>query len=127
MPTPRRAHLASLSRWGLAAPNPRNSSYEISMSSTHSPFDLHGKVAVLVGGSGYLCTVLAAALRRAGAAAAIVDLNAPAGEADFVRCDVTSRTEVLNARDAIMARYGRVDILLNGAAANAPSPFFEIS
>jgi NAD(P)-dependent dehydrogenase (short-subunit alcohol dehydrogenase family) len=99
------------------------------MSSTNkNAFDLYGKVAVVVGGSGHLCSVLGGALRRAGATAVIADVRPPEeSEFPFFRCDVTSKADVLRCRDEVFKRFGRVDVLLNGAGTNAPTPFFEIS
>ena len=44
-----------------------------------------------------------------------------------LNCDATSKDELLRCRDRILKEHGVVDILLNGAGTNAPTPFFEIS
>src|SRR5262245_51867714 len=96
-------------------------------------FDLKGKQAVIIGGSGHLCSTLGKALRESGASVTIVDLAEPRFEwldsksTDFLKCDVTAKQAVFEARDEILKRHGRVDILLNGATANAPTPFFKIT
>jgi NAD(P)-dependent dehydrogenase (short-subunit alcohol dehydrogenase family) len=88
---------------------------------------LKDKVAVLVGGSGHLCSVLGQALQAEGARIVVLDLVKPAQEWTYLRCDVSSKKEVFSARDEIVKQFGRVDILLNGAVTNAPTPFFQIS
>jgi NAD(P)-dependent dehydrogenase (short-subunit alcohol dehydrogenase family) len=88
---------------------------------------LKDKVAVLVGGSGHLCSVLGQALQEAGARIVVLDLVKPAQDWTFLRCDVSSKAEVFACRDEIVKQFGRVDILLNGAVTNAPTPFFQIS
>ena len=103
------------------------------MKSTGQDFDLTGKVAVVVGGSGHLCSVIARALKKAGARIAILDLSQPefdwldGDSARFIPVDVTSKADVMRSRDEVLKVYGRADILLNGAGANAPTPFLEIS
>ncbi len=98
-------------------------------------FNLHGKVAAVIGGAGYLCSTLAKALAESGVTVVILDLlesrNADREQDrlafDCLQCDVTSKLSLIRGRDEIIRRYGRVDILLNGAGTNAPTPFFEIS
>lgn len=45
----------------------------------------------------------------------------------FLTCDVRSRRDLVRCRKAVLDRYGRVDVLLNGAGTNAPTPFLKIS
>ena len=79
---------------------------------------LRGKVAAVIGGKGHLCSVLSRAMRKAGARVVILDLP---------ECDVTSKQSLIRCRDRILKEYGAVDILLNGAGTNAPTPFLKIS
>lgn len=46
---------------------------------------------------------------------------------DHLRCDVTSKRSLARCRETILRRHGRVDVLLNGAGANAPTPVFKIT
>lgn len=46
---------------------------------------------------------------------------------DALQCNVVSKEQLLRCREEILHRYGRVDILINGAGTNAPTPFFEIA
>lgn len=95
-------------------------------------FDFSGKVAVVTGGGGVLCSAMCRALARAGAAVAVLDLNkaqaqkvadeitAGGGQAIAVEADVLSKESLEQARSSIMARFGRVDCLINGAGGNKP-------
>jgi len=89
-------------------------------------FNLRGKVAAVMGGSGHLCSVLARAMRESGMEVVLLDLIESAGSGEFLKCDVTSKINLIRCRDEMLERYGRVDVLLNGAGTNAPTPFFEI-
>jgi NAD(P)-dependent dehydrogenase (short-subunit alcohol dehydrogenase family) len=94
--------------------------------------DLNGKVAVVTGGGGILCSVMAKALARNGAKVAILDLHlesaqaivdeivADGGSALGLACNVLQRDEVEKAKDIITAAFGPVDILVNGAGGNRP-------
>jgi NAD(P)-dependent dehydrogenase (short-subunit alcohol dehydrogenase family) len=89
---------------------------------------LKGKVAVVVGGVGHLCSTLARAMAEEGMEVVILDVTEPVtSEIPFLKCDVTSKEDLVRCRDEIVARHGRVDVLINGAGANAPTPFFEIT
>jgi NAD(P)-dependent dehydrogenase (short-subunit alcohol dehydrogenase family) len=93
-------------------------------------FGLEGKVAVVTGGGGVLCGAMSRALGRVGARVAVLDLFpvaaqrvadeivAAGGKALAVRCDVLDRASVEAAAQHVVAAYGRVDILVNGAGGN---------
>jgi NAD(P)-dependent dehydrogenase (short-subunit alcohol dehydrogenase family) len=95
-----------------------------------SLFGLSGKVAVVTGGGGVLCGAISRALGRVGVKVAVLDLMpeaarkvaddvvAAGGEALAVRCDVLDKASLEAARDAVLDRFGRVDILINGAGGN---------
>jgi NAD(P)-dependent dehydrogenase (short-subunit alcohol dehydrogenase family) len=91
-------------------------------------FGLGSKVAAVIGGAGHLCSTLVRALAEAGMEVVVLDVTEPAGAtAAYLRCDTTSKNDLARCRDEILKRYGRVDVLLNGAGTNAPTPFFEIT
>lgn len=92
------------------------------------PLNLLGKVAVIIGGAGHLCSVLADALAGEGMSVVILDRTRPPSGSGhlWLSCDVTSKVQLLRCRKQILKRYGRVDLLLNGAGANAPTPFLKI-
>jgi NAD(P)-dependent dehydrogenase (short-subunit alcohol dehydrogenase family) len=97
-----------------------------------SLFDLTGKVAVVTGGGGVLCSAMCYALAQAGAKVAILDLSLEAAqrvaneinathasaEALAVAANVLDRPSLEAACEAVLARFGRVDILINGAGGN---------
>ena len=95
-------------------------------------FHLSGKVAAVIGGAGHLCSTLAAAMRASRMEVVILDRVKPAPRSGrpalpALRCDVTSKRDLVRCREIILKRYGRVDVLLNGAGTNAPTPFLKIS
>jgi len=94
-------------------------------------FDLSGRVAIVTGGAGLLGYHHGAILAAAGANVVLLDLAAadPAGRAEQIQmahgaeclglaADITSEASLAEARDAIVSRFGRVDILINNAANN---------
>ncbi|MFB0536091.1 MAG: SDR family oxidoreductase [Anaerolineae bacterium] len=95
-----------------------------------SLFQLSGKVAVVTGGGGVLCGAMSRALGRVGVKVAVLDLIlkaaqkvaddvvAASGEAIAVKCDVLDRASVEAACSTVLERFGRVDILINGAGGN---------
>ncbi len=49
------------------------------------------------------------------------------GHADFFACDATSKPPLQQLLLAdVLAKFGRVDILVNGAGINSPTPFLDI-
>lgn len=97
---------------------------------------LDGQVAVVTGGAGILGSVFCRALADAGAQVAVLDVlevaaRARAGElgsqAEGFGCDVSDPASVTAAVDAIMARFGRIDVLINNAATKTTDlkAFFE--
>ncbi len=110
-----------------------------------SESEFEGRVVVITGGAGVLCSAMARALSKRGAKVAILQrrlevaevlaaqLRADGGEAISVGVDVLDRSAVESAAAQVMARYGRVDALINGAGGNrteattAPDrPFFDL-
>lgn len=102
-------------------------------------FSLEGKTAVVVGGTGELCGAMAEGLAGAGAKVVLVGrsaekanarlskIEAAGGKAYFVSADVNSRTSMEALLENVLAQSGQVDILVNGAGINSPTPFLEIS
>jgi NAD(P)-dependent dehydrogenase (short-subunit alcohol dehydrogenase family) len=101
-------------------------------------FSLTGQTAVVVGGGGVLAGAMAMGLARAGSDIAILDVNLENAEARAqavaalgrkaagIRCDAASKADLESAREAVMAKFGRVDTLINAAGINSGTPFFEI-
>ena len=94
--------------------------------------DLNGKVAVVTGAGGVLCSMFARALAQCGAKVALLDINEEAvkkvaGEiaaegfdAKGYPCDCLSKESCQAAREQIHRDFGPCDILLNGAGGNNP-------
>ena len=92
--------------------------------------DLTGKVAVVTGAGGVLCSAFAKVLARAGAKVALLDLNYDAankyaqeiveegGVAKAYSCNVLDKEICYAVADQVMADFGPCDILLNGAGGN---------
>ena len=108
-------------------------------------FNISGKVAVVTGGGGVLCSAISKSLAKCGAKVAVLDIfleaaqkvadeiKADGGEAIAVKCDVLDKTSIENAASAVLDTYKRVDILINGAGGNkkqattnADSSFFDL-
>ena len=97
-----------------------------------SLFGLSGKAVLITGGGGVLCGAMSQALARAGARIAVLDRSLEAaqevanrivtagGTAVTVQCDVLDRPSLEAAAATVLAAFGRVDILVNGAGGNSP-------
>ena len=99
--------------------------------SVRTAFDLTGRVIVITGAAGLLGRGHASAVAEMGAMPILVDIDARAGEAiaSEVRArfggdaialniDITDLAALERARDEVLARYGRIDGLVNNAANN---------
>ena len=94
--------------------------------------DLKGKVSVVTGGGGILCSMFAKALAESGSKVAILDLrqeaaqkvadeiNAAGGEAIGVAANVLELESLKEAHETVLNKLGKCDILLNGAGGNNP-------
>ena len=102
-------------------------------------FSLEGKVAVVIGGTGELCGAIAEGFAKAGATVALVGRDADKGQgaprtksprtaarSEFFPCDTTSKAGLQKLLADVLAKFGRVDILVNGAGVNSPTPFLDI-
>lgn len=91
-------------------------------------FDLTGRVAVVTGGGGQLGFEFCKTLAEAGAAVAVVDLNASASQATAdsltksgyqalaLPTDITKPDSVNAAVEEVLSTFGRLDVLVNSAA-----------
>src|SRR5574340_182914 len=97
-------------------------------------YDFTGKTIVITGGAGVLCSQMARALFVCGANVAILDYNLEAarhlaadlrpipgfGKAAAFRANVLENASVQEAVDAVLAEFGQIDGLINGAGGNKP-------
>jgi 2-deoxy-D-gluconate 3-dehydrogenase len=91
-------------------------------------FDLTGRVAIITGGVGLLGAEFCKTLAEAGAAVAVVDLNASAAQAvadtltksgykaQAFTVDITQTDSVNAMVENVLSAFGRIDILVNSAA-----------
>src|SRR5919202_5935092 len=98
-----------------------------------SLFDLSGQVAVVTGGTGVLGGEMARGLAQASARVAILGRRAAqaeavageianaGGEALAVPADVLDSGQLAEARQRVLDRWGRLDILVNAAGGNMPA------
>ena len=94
--------------------------------------DLTGKVAVVTGAGGVLCSAFSKTLARAGAKVALLDLNydaakqfadeitAEGGIAKAYKCNVLDKAACYEVADEVEKDFGPCDILVNGAGGNNP-------
>ena len=98
------------------------------------PFDLDlsGKVAVVTGAGGVLCSDFAKAIAKCGAKVALLDINVDAakvyadeivangGVAIAVKANCLEKASLEEAREVVNKELGPCDILINGAGGNNP-------
>lgn len=94
--------------------------------------DLQGKVAVVTGGGGVLCSDFSRAIARAGAKVAVMDIRlaaaqkvaddicAQGGTAIAVEANCLDPESMKAARAMVTEKLGKCDILINGAGGNNP-------
>ncbi|MBO5363288.1 MAG: SDR family oxidoreductase [Clostridia bacterium] len=94
--------------------------------------DLSGKVAVVTGAGGVLCSYFAKVVARAGAKVALLDLNEEAaqkyvdeivqegGVAKAYKCNVLDKDICYAVAEQVEKELGKCDILINGAGGNSP-------
>jgi NAD(P)-dependent dehydrogenase (short-subunit alcohol dehydrogenase family) len=94
-------------------------------------FDLTGRVAIITGGTGLLGQQHAEAIARAGGIPVMADIRITGvdpqsrewqerfgGQACAFQTDITDPESVKKLLEAVLAKFGRVDILINNAANN---------
>jgi NAD(P)-dependent dehydrogenase (short-subunit alcohol dehydrogenase family) len=92
---------------------------------------LKGKIAVVTGGSGVLGSNVSQGLLEAGATVLVIGAHQNKVDAAVERlrqygdvtglvCNVLDSAEINKARDFVMEKWGRVDILVNAAGGNVP-------
>ncbi len=99
---------------------------------------LRGRVALITGGARGIGFAAASLLAKEGVKLALVDINGESAEraasdlgssteAIGLRVDITNEAEVKAMVDAVVARFGAIDILINSAAVLDDKLFLESS
>jgi len=108
------------------------------MSYLEDLFSLKGLTAVVIGGTGELCGAMAEGLAGAGAHVVLVGrsqekaekrmarITEAGGSASFIATDVSTKSALEGLCSEVVSERGSVDILVNGAGVNSPTPFFDI-
>ncbi len=96
----------------------------------HDVYDFSQMTAVVTGGAGVLCAQMCRALAAVGASVAILDVNLEAAEklaaeireggdrAIGLACNVLDKASLEETALKVVAAFGKVDILINGAGGN---------
>ncbi len=96
--------------------------------------NLSGKTAVITGGAGVICSVMAKSLAAQGVKTVILDLNRESAEtvaSDIEKeykipslglsANVLDKASLESALEEIKKKFGAIDILINGAGGNSPA------
>lgn len=93
---------------------------------------INNKIAVITGAGGVLCSSFAKCLAKEGAAVMLLDINkesaelvakeiiAEGGVAEAFGCNVLDKNSIKSVHNEILEKYGKVNILINGAGGNNP-------
>jgi len=99
-------------------------------STLESLFSLRDKVVVITGGGGFIAGAMARAIAQCGAKVAVLDISCDAAQkvcSDIVadgntavalKVDVLDKSSLQEACGIVLAQFGRVDCLVNGAGGN---------
>ena len=92
------------------------------------------KVAVITGGAGIICSIMAKALAAQGAKTVILDLNKEAADKVAAEIEMEFKTPSIGVSASVLdkssleavlkeihSKFGTIDILVNGAGGNSPA------
>lgn len=91
--------------------------------------DLSSKVIAITGAGGVLMSGFAKALAECGAKVALLDINEEAAQkyaqeigsnAIAVKCNCLDKNSIIEAKEIINKKFGKVNFLINGAGGNSP-------
>ena len=91
--------------------------------------DLSNKVIAITGAGGVLMSGFAKALAECGAKVALLDINEEVAQkyadeigsnAIAVKCNCLDKNSIIEAKEIINKKYGKVNFLINGAGGNSP-------
>ena len=90
---------------------------------------LEGKVVAITGAGGIICSEFAKALAQEGAKVALLDINYDSAKkyadeigenALAVHCNCLDKQSIIQAKNEINQKFGKVNFLINGAGGNNP-------
>ncbi|SVE16623.1 uncharacterized protein METZ01_LOCUS469477, partial [marine metagenome] len=102
-------------------------------------FNLTGKITAITGSAGFLCSEMALGFHRAGCSVVLMDsdivvaktvaekIKDDGGKALALKMDVSCKQDFEHCLEKILDEFGKVEVLINGAGINAPTPFLDIS
>ena len=103
-------------------------------------FNLEGKVAVVIGAGGHLCSEMARSFAKVGSNVVLLDLcleKAQVVENELrqegfesllsLALDVSEKQKHIQVLEKILKIFSHVDIVVNGAGINSVTPFLELS
>jgi len=102
-------------------------------------FNLSGKIVAITGSAGFLCSEMALGFHRSGCTVVLMDaditkaeavagkIRDESGQSITMKMDVSNKQDFTSCLENILNKFGQVDILINGAGINSPSPFLEIT
>ena len=93
--------------------------------------ELEGEVVIVTGGASGIGKHVAEALRKVGARVVVADMNVETGKeldgAYCVQCNVTDPASVQAMVEAVVAKYGKIDALVNNAGINLPRLLVDVA
>ena len=98
--------------------------------------DFTGKIIIVTGGNGQIGVEIISSYIEAGAIVINLDLNNPEkdwqdltsdtnGVQYYIGCDITDKSNVVNAINEVISKFGAIDILVNSAGISVFTPFEE--
>lgn len=97
--------------------------------SEKTKFNLKDKVAIITGAAGGIGKAIATTFAAGGAKVIISDVQEEAGRqtakelgGEFIACDISNIDQVNSLIDATVAKFGRLDVMVNNAGINSARP-----
>ncbi len=86
-------------------------------------FSLDGKTAIVTGANGLLGSAICEAYLEFGANLVMIDQKEYSSfnisdNSIYIKCDITSKDDLIEAKNQIIDKFGKIDVLVNNAAIN---------
>ena len=95
-------------------------------------FNLREKIVVITGGAGFLGGKHAEGIAEFGGVPILLDVDEKSGTkkaqnvakdyqvpCEYIMCDITQESQLISARDYLLKKFGKIDILINNAAVDS--------